>query len=77
MRGHPWIEWAITFVGGRAQTANSSKEQSIDQLGKRSQDTPASSKAALITSDEGALRYGSIAWKESQPPTAITTRGVI
>ncbi len=36
---------------------------------------PSSSNASLTTSGVGALRYGSMAWNESQPPTCITTRG--
>jgi len=37
----------------------------------------ASSKELFTTSSLGLFKYGSMAWKESHPPTDITTRGFI
>jgi hypothetical protein len=45
----------------------------VDIVGHRS----ASSKALFTTSSLGLFKYGSMAWKESHPPTDITTRGFI
>jgi hypothetical protein len=47
----------------------------VDIVGHRSRS--ASSKALFTTPSLGLFKYGSMAWKESHPPTDITTRGFI
>lgn len=65
-------------LGVRAEeTPSTPPNSNLFEAITKAHERPASRKASLTTDGVGAFRYGSIAWKESQPPTCITTRGFI
>jgi len=62
----------VDRLNAREASATARRER-VDIVGHRF----ASSKALFTTSSLGLFKYGSMAWKESHPPTDITTRGFI